>query len=137
MAARWARGFPLYAQLRALGRSGLAGLVERSCDLARRAAAGLAAIPGATVLNEVALNQVLVRFTPAGGGDADAFTRQVVERVQKEGTCWLSGSVWQGLGVMRFSVCGQDTTAGDIDCSVAAVAAAVTAAAGQPGRAPA
>ena len=125
--SRRARGFPLYAQLRALGRSGVVELVARGCALARRAADGFAGIPGATVLNEVALNQVLVRFAPPGGGDADAFTRLVVERVQQEGTCWLSGSVWKGLGVMRFSVSGQDTTEADIDRSVAAIAGAVKA----------
>ena len=125
--SRRARGFPLYAQLRALGRSGLAELVARSCALAGRAGEGFAGIQGAAVLNEVVLNQVLVRFTPIDGGDADAFTRRVVERVQRDGTCWLSGSTWKGLGVMRFSVCGQDTTEEDIDRSVAAVAAAVGA----------
>jgi glutamate/tyrosine decarboxylase-like PLP-dependent enzyme len=122
--SRRARGFTVYAQLRALGRSGLAALVARCCALARRAAEGFAGIPGAAVLNEVVLNQVLVRFTPPGGGDADAFTRRVVERVQRDGTCWLSGSTWKGLGVMRFSVSGQDTTEDDIDRSVAAIARA-------------
>ncbi|MBI3130660.1 MAG: aspartate aminotransferase family protein [Acidobacteria bacterium] len=119
--SRRARGFPIYAQLRALGRDGVAALIARSCALARRAAEGLAAIPGATVLNEVALNQVLVRFTPPDGGDADAFTKRVVEGVQAEGTCWLSGSTWHGLGVMRVSISGQDTTEDDIDRSVAAI----------------
>jgi len=123
--SRRARGFAIYAQLRTLGRAGLADLVARSCALARRAAEGLAAIPGAAVLNEVALNQVLVRFTTPDGGDADAFTKRVVERVQKDGTCWLSGSAWKGKGVMRFSVSGQDTTESDIDRSVKAIAAAV------------
>ena len=123
--SRRARGFPLYAQLRTLGRSGVAELVSRGCALARHAAEGLANMPGATVLNQVVLNQVLVRFVPPDGGDADAFTRLVVERVQREGTCWLSGSVWKGQGVLRFSISGQDTTEADIDRSMAAIAAAV------------
>jgi glutamate/tyrosine decarboxylase-like PLP-dependent enzyme len=121
--SRRARGFPIYAQLRVLGRNGLAALISGSCALARRAAAGLAAIPGATVLNEIALNQILVRFAPADGGDADAFTRRVVEGVQEEGTCWLSGSTWHGVAVMRVSISGQDTTEADIDRSVAAIRA--------------
>ncbi len=119
--SRRARGFALYAQLRTLGRRGVGELVARSCALARRAATGLAALPGATVLNEVVLNQVLVRFTPPGGGEADAFTRRVVAGVQAEGTCWLSGSTWHGMAVMRLSVSGQDTTEADIDRSVAAI----------------
>ncbi|HXC15991.1 MAG TPA: pyridoxal-dependent decarboxylase, partial [Holophagaceae bacterium] len=121
--SRRGRGFALYAQLRALGREGLAALIERSCALARRAAEGFAAIPGAEVLNEVVLNQVLVRFTPPGGGDADVFTKRVVEGVQADGTCWLSGSTWHGTGVLRFSVSGQDTTEADIDRSLAAIRA--------------
>ncbi|HJV22991.1 MAG TPA: pyridoxal-dependent decarboxylase [Holophagaceae bacterium] len=119
--SRRARGFPIYAQLRTLGRRGVAELVAGSCRLARRAAEGLSRIPGAEVLNEVVLNQVLVRFHPKDGGDADAFTRRVVEGVQAEGTCWLSGSTWHGMAVMRVSVSGQDTTEDDIDRSVAAI----------------
>jgi glutamate/tyrosine decarboxylase-like PLP-dependent enzyme len=98
-------------------------LIARSCALARRAAEGLSAIPGADVLNEIALNQVLVRFTPSDGGDADAFTRRVVAGVQEEGTCWLSGSTWHGVAVMRVSISGQDTREADIDRSVAAIRA--------------
>ena len=119
--SRRGRGFPIYAQLRALGREGVAELIAGSCALARRAAEGLAALPGAAVLNEVALNQVLVRFTPPGGGDADAFTRRVVAGVQAEGICWLSGSTWHGQAVMRVSLSGQDTTEADVDRSVAAI----------------
>lgn len=123
--SRRARGFALYAQLRALGREGVATLIENGCAMARRAADGFRAIPGTQVLNEVALNQVLVRFSPKMGGDADAYTRKVVEAVQAEGTCWASGSTWHGMAVMRFSVSGQDTTAADIDRSVAAIRAVV------------
>lgn len=128
--SRRARGFPLYAQLRVLGRKGVADLIARSCALARRAAEGLSSIPGARVLNEVVLNQVVVHFAPDDGSDAGAFTRQVVARVQEEGTCWLSGSVWKGMDVMRFSVSGQDTTEDDIDRSVAAIARIGTSALG-------
>lgn len=119
--SRRARGFALYAQLRALGRQGVAQLVEGSCALARRAALELSHLEGAEVLNEVQLNQVLVRFRPGDGGDPDAFTRRVVAGVQEEGTCWLSGSTWQGKAVMRVSISGQDTTLEDIDRSVAAI----------------
>ena len=124
--SRRARGLPIYAQLRTLGRDGLAALIANSCALARRAAEGLAAIPGATVLNDIALNQILVRFAPADGGDADAFTRRVVEGVQEEGTCWLSGSTWHDVAVMRVSISGQDTTEADIDRSVAAIRSVAT-----------
>ncbi len=74
--SRRARGFVLYATLRSLGRSGVRELVERCCDLARRMADRLAQADGVEILNEVVLNQVLVRFHPADGGDADEFTRR-------------------------------------------------------------
>jgi glutamate/tyrosine decarboxylase-like PLP-dependent enzyme len=119
--SRRARGFAVYAALRALGRAGVAHLVERSAALARRMAERIAAAPGARVLNDVVLNQVLVRFEPPGGGDADAHTRAVIARVQADGTCWLGGTVWQGKAAARFSVSGWSTTEADVDRAVEAI----------------
>src|SRR3954469_17427904 len=114
--SRRARGFAVYAALAALGRQGVADLVERSCALARRFADQLAAAGGVEVLNDVVLNQVLIRF----GGDDDR-TRRVVDRVQAEGTAWLSGTVWQGRAAMRISVSNWSTDAADVDATVAAI----------------
>jgi glutamate/tyrosine decarboxylase-like PLP-dependent enzyme len=121
--SRRARGFAVWAVLRHLGRDGVRALVERCCALARRMAARLATAPGVEVLNDVVLNQVLVRFTPPGGGDAerDAFTREVVRRVQEDGTCWLGGTTWKGRAAMRISVSGWATREEDADRSVAAI----------------
>ena len=119
--SRRARGFAVYAALRALGRAGVAHLVERSAALARRMADRIAAAPGARVLNDVVLNQVLVRFDPPGGGDADAHTRAVIARVQADGTCWLGGTVWQGKAAARISVSGWSTTEADVDRAVEAI----------------
>ena len=88
--SRRARGFAVYAAIQSLGRSGIAELVERCCDHAQRFAAGIAEIPGAEVLNEVVLNQVLFRF------ESDERTAQVLEAVQPSGVAWMSGSTWQG-----------------------------------------
>lgn len=123
-ASRRARGFALYAALRSLGRTGLAELVERCCRLAARLASQLDGREGARVLNEVVLNQVLVRFEQPNGGDADAFTLAVTARIQAEGTCWASGTRWQGREALRFSVCNWSTTEADIDRSAQAVLAA-------------
>jgi hypothetical protein len=71
---------------------------------------------GVEILNEVVLNQVLVRF-----GDSDEHTREVIRRVQEDGTCWLSGSVWHGKAVMRISVSNWSTTEADVDLSAAAI----------------
>jgi len=119
--SRRARGFAVYAALRTLGRAGVRNLVERCCAIARRMAERLAAAEGVEILNEVVLNQVLVRFTPADGGDADAFTREVIHRVQEDGTLWLSGTAWHGMAAMRISVSNWSTTESDADRSVDAI----------------
>jgi glutamate/tyrosine decarboxylase-like PLP-dependent enzyme len=118
--SRRARGFAVYTAIRALGRDGVAALVERCCALAHRFAERLAAADGVEVLNQVVLNQVLVRFR-AADGDHDAHTRRVVERVQQDGTCWMSGTTWQGRAAMRISVSNWSTDEADVDRSVAAI----------------
>jgi glutamate/tyrosine decarboxylase-like PLP-dependent enzyme len=118
--SRRARGFAVYAAIRALGRQGVADLVERCCGLAGRFAERLGAADGVEVLNQVVLNQVLVRFL-AADGDHDAHTRRVVERTQQDGTCWMSGTTWQGKAAMRISVSNWSTDEADVDRSVAAI----------------
>lgn len=122
-ASRRARGFAIYAALRALGRNGIAAVVERCCRLAQRLAEALAQDPQVSILNDVVINQVLVRFTPRNGSDADAFTAAVIRRVQEEGTCWAGGTTWQGQHAMRFSVSNWSTTESDIDRSATAILA--------------
>jgi glutamate/tyrosine decarboxylase-like PLP-dependent enzyme len=117
--SRRARAMPVYAALRQLGRDGLAELVERNCALARRAADGLRAL-GAEIVNEVVLNQVLVRF------DDDEATRAAVAAVQRSGEAWLGGTVWEGRSAIRVSVSNWSTTEADIDRLIAAFAAART-----------
>ncbi len=102
--SRRGRGFPVYAALRSLGRNGVVEMIDRCCALARRMADGLAKADGVEILNEVVLNQVLVRFS-----DDDAITRDVIRRVQEDGTCWLGGSTWHGKAVMRISVSNWST----------------------------
>jgi glutamate/tyrosine decarboxylase-like PLP-dependent enzyme len=122
--SRRARGFAVYAALRSLGRDGLAAMIEGTSAIARRMADGLRGAPGVTILNDVVLNQVLVRFEPPGGGDAaaaDAFTRAVIAAVQADGTCWLGGTTWHGMAAMRISVSNWSTTEADADLSVEAI----------------
>ncbi len=114
--SRRARGIPIYAALRSLGRQGLAEMIERDCAIAARMAAGLSTQPGIRVLNDVVLNQILVRFA-----EDDAVTREVIRRVQADGTLWAGGTVWHGLGAMRISVSGWSTSENDGDRSVEAI----------------
>jgi glutamate/tyrosine decarboxylase-like PLP-dependent enzyme len=119
--SRRARGVDIWAALHALGRSGVADLVERCCRLAAAFAQRLSSA-GLEVLNEVVLNQVLVAF-----GDA-ATTARVIERVQQEGTCWCGGTVWQGRPAMRISVSHWATTEQDVARSADAIIACAAAA---------
>ena len=120
--SRRARGFPIYAAMRALGREGIVALVERCCNHAARFAELLGAEPGVEILNDVVLNQVLVRF-----GDDDELTQATVGAVQEDGTCWLSGTVWQGRAAMRISVSNWRTTDDDVERSAGAILAAAAA----------
>jgi glutamate/tyrosine decarboxylase-like PLP-dependent enzyme len=124
-ASRRARGFPVWAALRSLGRAGLAELVEGCCRHARRFADALGAAGGVEVLNQVVLNQVLVRFLDPGG-DHDGRTREVIRRVQADGTLWVGGTTWHDLAAMRISVSNWSTTDADVDRSVAAILRAAT-----------
>jgi glutamate/tyrosine decarboxylase-like PLP-dependent enzyme len=107
--------------LKSLGRSGLAELIERDCRHARRFAEALRQ-GGCEILNEVVLNQVLVSF-----GDA-ARTRQVIELLQRDGTCWCGPTEWQGRAAMRISVSSWATRDEDVERSATAILRAATAA---------
>jgi glutamate/tyrosine decarboxylase-like PLP-dependent enzyme len=120
-ASRRARGFTVYAALRALGRNGITELVDRSCRLARRMAERLSLDSRVRILNDVVLNQVLVRFSDSSCGDDDTFTATVIRRVQDDGTCWLGGTSWHGMQAMRISVSNWSTSERDIDLSAQAI----------------
>ena len=114
--SRRGRGIDVYAALLSLGRNGVAELVGRCCGHARRFAEGLRDA-GYAILNDVVLNQVLVAF-----GDSET-TRQVIEAIQKDGTCWCGSTVWQGQTAMRISVSSWATTDDDVEKSLAAMIA--------------
>lgn len=112
--SRRARGVEVWAALRALGRSGVAAMIEASCRQARHFAEGLKAA-GFEVLNDVVLNQVLVSF-----GEPE-ITQRVVNAIQADGTCWCGGTLWQGRTAMRISVSSWATTDADVEISLAAM----------------
>ena len=118
--SRRARGFAVYATLRALGRSGVVDLVDRCCALAERFAELLSGADGVQLLVPVTLNQVLVRFRAAAGDD-DAHTRAVLAAVQDEGVCWPSGTTWRGQAAIRISVSNATTDVDDVDASTASM----------------
>jgi glutamate/tyrosine decarboxylase-like PLP-dependent enzyme len=113
--SRRARGVPVWAALRSLGHSGAVDLVERLADTASALAAGLRAIPGVEVLNDVVFTQVCLAF------GSDELTRRVTQQVISDGTVWMSGSHWQGRDILRISVSNWSTDPDDIRASVEAV----------------
>ncbi len=112
--SRRARGVDIWAALKSLGREGVEEMVERHCRQARRFAEGLSAA-GFEILNDVVLNQVLVSF-----GSAEE-TERVIAGIQRDGTCWCGGTVWQGKTAMRISVISWNTTDADIELSLNAM----------------
>ena len=120
-ASRRARAVPVYAVLKTLGRSGLADLVERCCRLASLFADRLRG-PGVSILNDVVLNQVLVRFRePRAGAN---ITARVIDLIQRNRTCWCGGTMWNGEPAMRISVSNWRTSEADVERSAAAILAA-------------
>jgi glutamate/tyrosine decarboxylase-like PLP-dependent enzyme len=113
--SRRARGFPVWAALRSLGRRGVAEMVERFCRHARRFAAGLAELDGVRVVNDVVFTQVCVSF------GTDEATREVATRLLRDGTAWMTPSTWHGQAVLRISVSNWRTTEEDVDRTLAAV----------------
>jgi glutamate/tyrosine decarboxylase-like PLP-dependent enzyme len=117
--SRRARGIPIYAALRTLGRNGVAEMIERCCDLTRDFVKKLSELPGVEVLTTPVINQGLVRFL-APDGDHDKRTDDVINRVNESGEAWFGPTVWHGKRVMRISVSNFRTTPGDIDRAIAA-----------------
>lgn len=127
--SRRARGVPVWAALRSLGRDGTIALVDQLAANARALANGLRRIPGAEVLNEVVFTQICVSF------GSDDRTQQVTQQMIADGTAWMSGSRWHDRDILRISVSNWSTDDADVALSVAAVehaCAAVDARAGRP-----
>jgi glutamate/tyrosine decarboxylase-like PLP-dependent enzyme len=120
--SRRARGFAVYAALRSLGRAGVVEIVERCCACARRFAEQLGAEDGVEILNDVVLNQVLVRFVDGPTTD------EVGRLVRESGEAWMSGTRWGGESALRISVSNWQTTDADVDRAVAAIRQAVSTA---------
>jgi len=118
--SRRGRGFPAYAAIRALGRAGISEIVERCCALATRLVDGIGELPGAEIVAKPIINQGLVRFL-ADDGDHDRETDEMIRRIQARGVAWFGGVTWQGMRVMRVSVCNYLTQERDIEMTLASV----------------
>lgn len=122
--SRRARGIAAWAVLKALGRSGVAEMVDRHCAIARHIADRLGQEPGLTVLNDVVLNQVVLTCGEDTDPEADHKTQATLAAVQAEGTCYPSAGHWKGRSAMRISVCSGPITLEDGARSAEAIIAA-------------
>ena len=108
--SRRARGFATWAMIKHFGRGGIAAMVERHCQVARVMSERLAAEPGIEILNEVELNQIIVRFGSTETKErGDQLTRDTITRIQTDGECFAGGAVWRGRHIMRLSVISWET----------------------------
>jgi glutamate/tyrosine decarboxylase-like PLP-dependent enzyme len=119
--SRRARGFATYAAIRQLGRSGIAGIVERCCDCARALTLGIGRLPGAEVLWEPVINQGLVRFLDPSGRDHDRRTDEVIAAILASGEAFFGGVTWRGMRAMRISLCNWMTSDRDVEHVIRAV----------------
>jgi glutamate/tyrosine decarboxylase-like PLP-dependent enzyme len=113
--SRRARGVPVWAALRQLGRSGVVSLVDGLVANARALASGLSELTDVSVLNDVVFTQVSLFF------GSDERTRAVTAALIADGAVWMSGSKWQGHDILRISVSNWSTDAGDVAFSIEAV----------------
>ncbi len=115
--SRRARGFATWAMIKHLGREGIQALVDGACDAAVAIAAPLAVEPGIAVINDIVLNQAIVRFGDDLGAErGDILTSQIITALQRDGTIFVGGATWRGRQVMRISVCNYQT-----DCHQASI----------------
>ena len=118
--SRRARGIPLYATLKSLGRSGVDSLVTTAHRMATLFASLLEESGRAEILNDVVFNQVLVRWV-APDGNHDAFNDEIMSRVQASGEAYFSGTNANGMRLMRISVSDWATDETDVRRSVEAL----------------
>lgn len=124
--SRRPRGVVTYAAMRALGREGIAEVVDEGCRLAERLVSGLGELPEVEVLARARMNQGLVRFL-SSAGDHDRRTDEVTDAIRAEGTAWFGATEWSGMRAMRISVCNFRTTDADIDRTLEAVSRVLAA----------
>jgi glutamate/tyrosine decarboxylase-like PLP-dependent enzyme len=119
--SRRARGVPVWAALKSLGREGVAAQVGGLAGAATAIAEAMAALDGVEVLNDVAYTQVCLAF-----GDDDT-TRAVTARIIEDGKVWMSGSRWRERDILRVSVSNWHTAGEDVGTAVDAVRSALAA----------
>ena len=131
--SRRARGFTVWAMLQALGREGIASLVDDSCRNTQNLASKLREIPGINILHKVCLNQLAISFDVSSDDqgdkpDNDEITRETIACLQANQRWFVKDARWQGREILRISLTSMPNNDGEIDEFGDAVIDAFTAA---------
>jgi glutamate/tyrosine decarboxylase-like PLP-dependent enzyme len=120
--SRRARGIPAYAALREMGRQGVEAMIDRCCAHCEALVSGIGVLPGAQILHPARLNQGLVRFQRDGqtSEQSDAFTDEIIGKINATGEAFFSGTTWRGQRAMRVSVVNWRTNSRDVERAIEA-----------------
>jgi glutamate/tyrosine decarboxylase-like PLP-dependent enzyme len=120
--SRRARGIPVYAALKEMGRQGVEAMIDRCCAHCEALVSGIGALPGAQILHPARLNQGLVRFQRDGQTpeQSDAFTDETIQKINSTGEAFFSGTTWRGQRAMRVSVVNWRTNSRDVERAIEA-----------------
>jgi glutamate/tyrosine decarboxylase-like PLP-dependent enzyme len=120
--SRRARGIPAYAALREMGRQGVEAMIDRCCAHCEALVSGIGVLPGAQILHPARLNQGLVRFQRDGqpSEQSDAFTDEIIRKINATGEAFFSGTTWRGQRAMRVSVVNWRTNSRDVERAIEA-----------------
>jgi glutamate/tyrosine decarboxylase-like PLP-dependent enzyme len=120
--SRRARGIPVYAALKEMGRQGVEAMIDRCCAHCEALVSGIGALPGVQILHPARLNQGLVRFQRDGQTpeQSDAFTDETIQKINSTGEAFFSGTTWRGQRAMRVSVVNWRTNSRDVERAIEA-----------------
>jgi glutamate/tyrosine decarboxylase-like PLP-dependent enzyme len=121
--SRRARALPIWATLRAYGRSGYTEMVNRHLDLAQHLATRIDAAEDLERLTDVVLNIVCFRYHPPGepADRLDEINGRLAEAIIQDGRIYVGGTVYEGKRALRPAIVNWRTTERDIDEIVAVV----------------
>ncbi len=118
--SRRARSLPVWATLRAYGRSGYAEIVERCLDNAAHLVGLVESAPDFELLAPAPLNIVFFRYRPEGIAeeDLDELNLAIGERLLKDGRIYVGTTRWAGKAGFRPAFVNFRTTTDDVELLV-------------------
>jgi len=109
------RALKVWFLIRAYGLDGLRARIRNHIAWAVRLAARLGDEPDFEIASPPVLSLFAFRYVPAGATDLDALNRELLRRLNDDGTIYVTQTVHQGRLVIRFVVGQFETTAEDVD----------------------